>query len=143
MIAFSLNEACRRRVLVDVSNYLARTGYATARGSQAAGLRWRIARADRSRRIASLGAHLGGHRDLNELEVIGGGNLLVWQAAGNHHAIAYAEPRFSTAREFEIDPAVPVGNSDPAILMVQSAQNWHDYDVAAGLDGTRNWRVFV
>jgi hypothetical protein len=72
--------------------------------NQAAGLRWRIAGADHSRRIASLSAHLGGHRDLNELEVIGGGDLLVWQAAGNHHAVADAEPRISTAREFETQP---------------------------------------
>jgi hypothetical protein len=28
LIAFCPNEACRRQVLVDVSNYLARTGYA-------------------------------------------------------------------------------------------------------------------
>ena len=90
---------------VNISNYLARTGYATARGRRAASLRWRIPRADRYRADRNLGAHLGGHRDLNELEVIGGGNLLVWQAAGNHHAIADAEPRFSTTREFEIDPA--------------------------------------
>jgi hypothetical protein len=77
LIAFCLNEACRRRVLVDVSNYLARTGYATARGQSGSKLALAYPPADRSRRIASLGAHLGGHRDLNELEVIGGGNLLV------------------------------------------------------------------
>jgi hypothetical protein len=38
---------------------------------------------------------------------------------------------------------VPIGNSNPPILMVQSAQNGRDHDMAAGLDGARDRRVFA
>ena len=42
-------------------------------------------------------------------------------------------------------PAVPVGNSNPPILilMVQSAQNGRDDDMAVGPDGARDRRVFA
>ena len=38
---------------------------------------------------------------------------------------------------------VPVGNSNPPILMVQSAQNGRDDDTAAGPDGAWDRRVFA
>ena len=40
-------------------------------------------------------------------------------------------------------PVVPVGNSNPPILMVQSAQDGRDEDMAARLDGAWEWRVFA
>jgi len=38
---------------------------------------------------------------------------------------------------------VPIANSNPPILMVQSAQNGRDDDLAAGPDGAWDRRVFV
>ncbi len=38
---------------------------------------------------------------------------------------------------------VPVENSNPPILMVQSAQNGRDEDMAARLDRAWDWRVFA
>src|SRR5262249_1307228 len=65
-----------------------------------AGIFGLIVRAGRSRRVASLSAHLGRHRNLDEFEVFGGGGLLMRQATWNHNTVADAEPRFLATGEF-------------------------------------------
>src|SRR5215469_6989755 len=59
----------------------------------------------RSPRLAGLGAHLGRHGDLDELEILGGLRLLMRRAARDHDAVAGAEALLLAAGEFEIDPA--------------------------------------